>query len=132
MYLKKLLNFSNIIFKIFFFSNGGGRSGAFLTLDANLELLHRTGQVNVFDYAKTLVNSRQHLIDSVDQYMFLYDVLCEAVLCNIQPIAMYQLKERSSMYKARKNRELMELQDSHENKVQNVYCFLIRFNFSYY
>lgn len=85
-----------------------------------MELLQRRGQVDVFEYAKTLVNSRQNLIDSVEQYMFLYDVLCEAVLCNIQPIAMHQLKDRSSMYKARKNRELMELQDSHENRVNNI------------
>jgi hypothetical protein len=30
------------------FSNGGGRSGAFLALDANLELLRQTGQVDVY------------------------------------------------------------------------------------
>nr|CAD2183871.1 unnamed protein product [Meloidogyne enterolobii] len=98
-------------------SNGGGRSGAFLAVDANLELLQRTGQLDVFEYARTLINSRQNLISSVEQYTFIYDVLCEAVLCNVQPMAMHQLKDRSTMYKARKNRELMELQDSHENKL---------------
>ncbi|KAL3102606.1 hypothetical protein niasHT_022893 [Heterodera trifolii] len=98
-------------------SNGGGRSGAFLALDANLELLQRTGQLDVYEYGRTLANSRQHLIDTVDQYIFIYDVLCEAVLCNIQPIGMHQLKNRSGMYKARKDRELMEVQDSHENKL---------------
>lgn len=38
-------------------------------------------------------------------------------MCNVQPIQMHQLKERSSMYKAKKNRELMETQETHENKV---------------
>ncbi|KAI1720000.1 protein-tyrosine phosphatase domain-containing protein [Ditylenchus destructor] len=98
-------------------NNGGGRSGAFLALDANLELMQRTGQIDVYEYAKTLVNSRQHLIESVDQYTFLYDALCEAVMCNLQPIEMHQLKERSTMYKSKKDRELMELQISHENKL---------------
>uniref|UniRef100_A0A183BP33 Tyrosine-protein phosphatase domain-containing protein n=1 Tax=Globodera pallida TaxID=36090 RepID=A0A183BP33_GLOPA len=98
-------------------SNGGGRSGAFLALDANLELLQRTGQLDVYEYGRTLANSRQHLVDTVDQYMFIYDVLCEAVLCSLQPIGMHQLKNRSGMYKARKDRELMEVQDSHENKL---------------
>ena len=45
-----------------FSSNGGGRSGAFLSVDANLELLHRTGQLDVFEYGRTLANARQHLI----------------------------------------------------------------------
>ncbi|KAI6242835.1 Tyrosine-protein phosphatase [Aphelenchoides fujianensis] len=98
-------------------SDGGGRSGAFLALDANLELMRQTGQVDVYEFAKTMVNSRQHLIDSVEQYMFIYDVLCEAVLCNIQPIAMHELKARSGMYRSRKDRELMEMQDSHENRL---------------
>ncbi|TMS33747.1 hypothetical protein L596_001446 [Steinernema carpocapsae] len=98
-------------------SNGAGRSGAFIALDANLELLKKTGQIDVFGYAKTMVNSRPNLVDSVDQYQFIYDALSEAVLCNIQPIAMHRLKDRSSMYKAKKDRQLMEVQDSHENKL---------------
>ncbi|MFH4974807.1 hypothetical protein AB6A40_001516 [Gnathostoma spinigerum] len=99
------------------FSNGGGRSGAFLALDANLELLKKTGHIDVYEYAKLMVNSRPHLVDSVDQYRFIYEALSEAVLCNIAPIPLSQLKERSSMYKAKKNRELMEAQDAHENKL---------------
>uniref|UniRef100_A0A915DJU9 Tyrosine-protein phosphatase domain-containing protein n=1 Tax=Ditylenchus dipsaci TaxID=166011 RepID=A0A915DJU9_9BILA len=97
--------------------NGGGRSGAFLALDANLELLEKTGQVDVYEYAKTLVNSRQHLIESVDQYTFIYDILCEAIMCNIEPIEMHRLKERSTMYKSKKDRELMEMQITQENKL---------------
>ncbi|KAK0393386.1 hypothetical protein QR680_000187 [Steinernema hermaphroditum] len=98
-------------------SNGAGRSGAFIALDANLELLKKTGQIDVFGYAKTMVNSRPNLVDSVDQYQFIYDALAEAILCNVQPIAMHRLKDRSSMYKAKKDRQVMEVQDNHENKL---------------
>uniref|UniRef100_A0A915BWH4 Uncharacterized protein n=1 Tax=Parascaris univalens TaxID=6257 RepID=A0A915BWH4_PARUN len=98
-------------------SNGGGRSGAFIALDANLELMKKTDQIDVYEYAKTMVNSRPHLVDSVDQYQFIYDALAEAVLCNIEPIEMWQLKERSSMYKAKRDRQLMEAQDAYENKL---------------
>lgn len=49
---------------------------------------------NLKEYAKTMVNCRQSLIDSVEQYIFNYDVLCEAVLCNIQPIG--ELEQLSS------------------------------------
>ncbi|UMM16519.1 hypothetical protein L5515_013498 [Caenorhabditis briggsae] len=79
--------------------------------------MKKTGQLDFFEYAKTLVNSRPHLIDSVEQYMFIYEVLSEAVMCNVQPIEMHLLKERSSMYKAKKNRELLESQETHENKL---------------
>ncbi|VDK21811.1 unnamed protein product [Anisakis simplex] len=88
-----------------------------MSLDANLELMKKTGQIDVFEYAKTMVNSRPHLVDSVDQYQFIYDCLAEAVLCNVEPIAMWQLKERSSMYKAKRDRQLMEAQDAYENKL---------------
>ncbi|GMS85033.1 hypothetical protein PENTCL1PPCAC_7208, partial [Pristionchus entomophagus] len=98
-------------------SNGAGRSGAFCALDANLELMKKTGQLDVFDYAKQLVAARPHLIDSVGQYQFIYDALAEAVMCNIQPIAMQKLKERSSMYRQKSDRQNMETQDSHENKL---------------
>ncbi|GMR37401.1 hypothetical protein PMAYCL1PPCAC_07596, partial [Pristionchus mayeri] len=98
-------------------SNGAGRSGAFLALDANLELMKKTGQLDVFEYAKQLVAARPHLIDSVGQYQFIYDALAEAVMCNIQPIAMQKLKERSSMYRQKSDRQNMESQDSHENKL---------------
>ncbi|KAH7713468.1 Protein T13H5.1 b, partial [Aphelenchoides avenae] len=98
-------------------SNGGGRSGAFLALDANLELKQRNGVVDVYEYCKTMVNSRKDLIDSVSQYRFIYDVLYEAILCDVEPLAMYQLRDRSSMYRSRKDRELMELQDAHEKKL---------------
>ncbi|KAE9548517.1 hypothetical protein FO519_008273 [Halicephalobus sp. NKZ332] len=99
------------------FFNGAGRSGAYLALDANLELLKRTGQIDLYEYSKTMINARPNLIDSVDQYIFMYEVIAEAVLCNIQPIQIHELKERSTMYRSKKDREKMELQDSHENKL---------------
>ena len=40
------------------------------------------------------------------------------MLCNIAPIPMQKLKERSSMYKAKTDRQNMETQDTHENKVR--------------
>ncbi|CEF70850.1 Receptor-type tyrosine-protein phosphatase delta [Strongyloides ratti] len=101
----------------FHFCNGGGRSGAFLSVDANLELLKKTGQLDPFKYGKILVNARQNLIDSIKQYEFIYDVLYEAVLCNLQPIKLHELKERSNLYKNKNTRQQMETQDSHENKL---------------
>uniref|UniRef100_A0A914VYM6 Uncharacterized protein n=1 Tax=Plectus sambesii TaxID=2011161 RepID=A0A914VYM6_9BILA len=98
-------------------SNGAGRSGAFLAVDANLQLLKRDNQIDVYDYCRQLNNARQGLVESVEQYQFIYDVLAEAVLCNVEPIAMHELKERSSMYKAKKDRQTMEGQDTHENKL---------------
>lgn len=42
--------------------------------------MKKTGQLDVYEYAKTLVNARPHLVDSVDQYQFIYDALAEVGL----------------------------------------------------
>ncbi|VDK68439.1 unnamed protein product [Onchocerca ochengi] len=98
-------------------SNGGGRSGVYLSLDANLELLKKTGKIDVFGYGKLLFNSRPHMIDSVNQYQFIYDALAEALLCNNEPFQMSKLGTRSSLYKVKKERQLMDAEVADEAKL---------------
>ncbi|VDP17245.1 unnamed protein product [Onchocerca flexuosa] len=98
-------------------TNGGGRSGVFLSLDANLELLKKTGKIDVFGYGKVLFNSRPHMIESVNQYQFIYDALAEALLCDNEPFAMSKLGKRSSLYKVKKERQLMDAQVADEAKL---------------
>lgn len=46
-------------------SNGGGRCGMFLAIDANLELAKEEGTVDVYGYCKTLINARQNLVENL-------------------------------------------------------------------
>lgn len=59
-------------------SDGGGRTGAYLAIDSNLEYAKEDNMYDVFNYAKRLRQMRRGLIDSVEQYKFVYECLEEA------------------------------------------------------
>jgi hypothetical protein len=48
-----------------FFSDGGGRSGVYLAIDANLELAEEEDCFDVFGYLKKLRQSRKGLIENL-------------------------------------------------------------------
>ncbi|XP_071454736.1 receptor-type tyrosine-protein phosphatase kappa [Hetaerina americana] len=62
-------------------NDGGGRSGVYLAVDANLELAEEEDCFDVFGYLKKLRQSRKGLIETLDQYKFVYDTLEESVVC---------------------------------------------------
>lgn len=47
------------------FSDGGGRSGVYLAVDANLELAEEEDAFDVFGYLKKLRQSRRGLIENL-------------------------------------------------------------------
>lgn len=48
-----------------FFSDGGGRSGVYLSIDANLELAEEEDCYDVFGYLKTLRQSRKGMVETL-------------------------------------------------------------------
>lgn len=89
---------------ISFYSDGGGRSGVYLAIDANMELAEEEDCFHVFGFLKKLRQSRKGLIENVvslatlfviiqiitrscrsiclqDQYKFVYDTLEEHIIC---------------------------------------------------
>lgn len=54
-------------FVVFFFltSDGGGRSGVYLSIDANLELAEEEDCYDVFGYLKTLRQSRKGMVETL-------------------------------------------------------------------
>lgn len=48
-----------------FYSDGGGRSGVYLAIDANMELAEEEDCFHVFGYLKKIRQSRKGLIDNV-------------------------------------------------------------------
>lgn len=49
----------------FFHSDGGGRSGVYLAIDANMELAEEEDCFHVFGFLKKLRQSRKGLIENV-------------------------------------------------------------------
>ncbi|XP_055836626.1 receptor-type tyrosine-protein phosphatase mu isoform X2 [Episyrphus balteatus] len=58
-------------------SDGGGRSGVYLSIDSNLELAEEEESFHVYGYLKKMRQSRKGLIENMDQYKFVYDTLEE-------------------------------------------------------
>lgn len=55
----------NFLFLTFFHSDGCGRTGGYMCIDANLELAEEDGLYDVFGYAKKLKHSRRGLIENI-------------------------------------------------------------------
>lgn len=83
-------------------SDGGGRSGVYLSIDANLELAEEEECFNVFGYLKKLRQSRKGLVENVEQYKFIYDTLEEHVVCGKTWFPVSELSDRLKA-KARRN-----------------------------
>lgn len=52
-------------------SEGGGRTGVFCQVDAQLELLEEDGVLDVFGYLKKLKSSRKGMLENVVSFLFL-------------------------------------------------------------
>ncbi|KAI5752014.1 hypothetical protein M8J77_012937 [Diaphorina citri] len=75
-------------------NDGGGRSGVFLSIDANMELMEEEDSFDVYGYLKMLRQSRKGLIETVEQYKFVYDTLEEFVLCGVTWFPVRDLSQR--------------------------------------
>lgn len=60
------------MFTSFFSSDGGGRSGVFLSIDANLELAEEEDTFDVFGYLKMLRQSRKGMIETLVSKLLLF------------------------------------------------------------
>uniref|UniRef100_A0A1Y1L7H5 Receptor-type tyrosine-protein phosphatase kappa n=2 Tax=Photinus pyralis TaxID=7054 RepID=A0A1Y1L7H5_PHOPY len=75
-------------------NDGGGRSGVYLAIDANMELGEEEDTFDVFGYLKKLRQSRRGLVDNVDQYKFIYDTLEEFIICGNSWFPVNELSQR--------------------------------------
>nr|CAD7396844.1 unnamed protein product [Timema cristinae] len=75
-------------------NDGGGRSGVYLAVDANMELMEEEDAFDVFGYFKKLRQSRKGLIENLDQYKFVYDTLEEFVSCGNSWFPVKELSAR--------------------------------------
>ncbi|CAG4986937.1 unnamed protein product [Colias eurytheme] len=75
-------------------NDGGGRSGVYLAVDANLELAEEEDCFDVFGYLKKLRQSRKGLIENEEQYKFVYDTLEEHVVCGVSWFPVSDLSQR--------------------------------------
>ena len=62
--------YSDVHFTYSFFSDGAGRSGVYLAIDANIELSEEDGVIDVFGYVRKMRTQRRGLVESLVSKMF--------------------------------------------------------------
>ncbi|XP_047145976.1 receptor-type tyrosine-protein phosphatase S isoform X2 [Hydra vulgaris] len=62
-------------------SGGVGRTGVFILLDEMLQLIKSEQKVDIFNYFDTIRQNRMQMVQSKEQYIFVYDAIYEAVTC---------------------------------------------------
>uniref|UniRef100_A0AC11DE29 Protein tyrosine phosphatase receptor type T n=1 Tax=Ovis aries TaxID=9940 RepID=A0AC11DE29_SHEEP len=57
--------------------NGGGRSGTFCAICSVCEMIQQQNIIDVFHIVKTLRNNKANMVETLDQYKFVYEVALE-------------------------------------------------------
>lgn len=80
------------------FSDGAGRSGVFLAVDANLELHEEDGKFNIYGYLKKMRQARKELIEKlVGTFWYLFKRLVKIeVLNGLMPRLYQEVQSKSS------------------------------------
>ncbi|RDD46599.1 Receptor-type tyrosine-protein phosphatase epsilon, partial [Trichoplax sp. H2] len=69
-------------------SAGVGRSGVYIVIDAMLEMLKDIGKIDVAGFLAHIRSQRQHMVQTEEQYAFIYDVIVEAIGSEKSEIAL--------------------------------------------
>lgn len=57
--------------------NGGGRSGTFCAICSVCEMIQQQNIIDVFHIVKTLRNNKSNMVETMEQYKFVYEVALE-------------------------------------------------------
>ncbi|KAI7810463.1 putative protein tyrosine phosphatase [Triplophysa rosa] len=62
-------------------SAGVGRTGCFIVIDAMLERVKQEKMIDVYGHVTLMRSQRNYMVQTEEQYIFIYDTLLEAVSC---------------------------------------------------
>ncbi|XP_066505395.1 protein tyrosine phosphatase receptor type Db [Hoplias malabaricus] len=62
-------------------SAGVGRTGCFIVIDAMLERVKQEKAIDVYGHVTLMRSQRNYMVQTEEQYIFIYDALLEAVTC---------------------------------------------------
>ena len=66
--------------RLFDYSAGVGRTGAFIVIDSMLERLKHEKTIDVYGHVTCLRAQRNYMVQTEDQYIFIHEALLEAIL----------------------------------------------------
>ncbi|XP_065670329.1 receptor-type tyrosine-protein phosphatase S-like isoform X2 [Hydra vulgaris] len=110
-------------------SAGVGRTGTFIIVNEMLQLINTEQKIDIFNYFEAIRQDRMQMVQSKEQYVFVYDAIYEAVTCGQTGISISNfpttlnklLKKNSSTGKTLLEEELKILKSI--APVQENCCF---------
>ncbi|XP_056599122.1 receptor-type tyrosine-protein phosphatase S isoform X4 [Triplophysa dalaica] len=94
-------------------SAGVGRTGCFIVIDAMLERIRHERTVDVYGHVTLMRSQRNYMVQTEDQYSFIYEALLEAVACGNTEVAarsLYSYIQKLSQVEAGEHVSGMELE----------------------
>ncbi|XP_078533352.1 receptor-type tyrosine-protein phosphatase mu-like [Lissotriton helveticus] len=82
-------------------SAGIGRTGTFIALDILLKMAQAEQKVDVFQCTRMMREKRVNMVQTRDQYVFLYDALTEGAVCGLTAVPVEDIEEHISALKER-------------------------------
>ncbi|XP_070496815.1 receptor-type tyrosine-protein phosphatase H-like isoform X2 [Chironomus tepperi] len=74
-------------------SAGVGRTGTFIAVDIMIQRIKREAKINIFDLVKQLRSQRMKMVQSCDQYVFLYTAALELISISRRDNAFQNLRD---------------------------------------
>jgi len=70
-------------------SAGGGRTGVFIAISTAIERYQQEKLIDIFDLVKNLRNQRPAMVQTLEQYRFIYQVMAEFVESQVDSLGYY-------------------------------------------
>ncbi|NXA32342.1 PTPRK phosphatase, partial [Eudromia elegans] len=102
------------------FSAGIGRTGTFIALDFLLKMAKAEGKVDVFRCVQKLREQRVNMVQTKEQYTFLYEVLLEGLLCGSTGVPVESVVSHIS--------RLREAESQRQNMLEKEFKALQKFS----
>ena len=62
-------------------SAGVGRTGTMIVIDTMLHLIKQENIVDIYNYFEAMRQNRSHMVQTLDQYLFIYNAIYEVLCC---------------------------------------------------
>ncbi|XP_070194103.1 receptor-type tyrosine-protein phosphatase epsilon-like [Littorina saxatilis] len=74
-------------------SAGVGRTGTYISIDTQLERARAEGIIDVHNFVQLMRTQRVNMVQSFEQYVFVYDALLEALICGDTTVSSHAFPE---------------------------------------
>lgn len=98
-------------------SDGCGRTGTYLAIDANLEFAEEDNMYDVFGITRKMRSGRKGMIESIDQYKFVYICLEEA---HLSGKTWFPVSELSQQLKFKSQKTPISRQNEYQREFDKV------------